>query len=398
MIIVAVFVTLLFILLILDIEMTNRTLYLIIIPYFIISSMFSYLLHFILENKSYRDQLESEERYKRLVENHPDGILIHEKGIILYTNNTINEMLGYEEGHGIGKSILEFSHPSTHQTIKNRQKEAYSPKTMSQDLIEVELLHKDGSSVFVESKAIVCQYNNKKCVQLVLRDISERKKAEELLIVSDKLAVVGQLAAGIAHEIRNPLTSIKGFMQIMKESTYSSNYYDVILSELDRINQVTNDFLILAKPQAKNLRLYDLQSILQDITTLLRPEAVMHNVDIQLRNEGIETLVLCDVNELKQAFINIIKNSIEAMPTGGTTYIQQVFEEDKIVLTIRDTGVGIPKERMSNIGQPFYTLKEKGTGLGLMTTMRIIENHQGVFQIQSEEGKGTTVTVVFPCP
>ncbi|WP_456275081.1 ATP-binding protein [Bacillus sp. AK128] len=393
--IVSAFIILLILLLILDINITNQTLYLVIIPYFFISSMFSYLLHSFLENKSLQKQKESDERYKTLVENHPDGILIHHNGTILYGNPSMYRLLGYEYGSATGKSILEFTHPSTHDLIKKRQQEAYGGKKKHLDLLEIELIHKSGAPVYIESKAILCYYNELKCVQLVLRDISERKRTEELLMVSDKLAVVGQLAAGIAHEIRNPLTSIKGFIQVMRESTHSPVYYDVILSELDRLNQVTNDFLILAKPQAKNFRTSDLKKIIKEIITLLQPEALLHKVMIELKTDLDEIPLLCDVNELKQAFINIFKNSIDAMQEGGVIQINLKEEEGGIKATIRDTGVGIPKDRLPNIGQPFYTLKEKGTGLGLMTTIKIIENHGGSFQIQSEEHKGTTVTIRF---
>lgn len=352
----------------------------------------------ILENKSIQKQQESDERYKTLVENHPDGIIIHDQGTILYANPAIYQLLGYELGSAIGLSILDFTNPTKHEMIRSRQKEAYAQKSdILFEMIEIELIHKDGTPIFVESKAIICQYNHRRCVQLVIRDISERKNSEELLRVSDKLAVVGQLAAGIAHEIRNPLTSIKGFVQVMRESKSSSTqYYDVILTEIDRINQVTSDFLILAKPQAKNLKQSNLLNILTDITNLLHPEALLHNVQLQLHDENREILLLCDTNELKQAFINIIKNSMEAMPLGGKVDISTFKTDSEIRLTIQDTGSGIPKELLPNIGQPFYTLKERGTGLGLVTTIRIIESHGGTLNIHSEEGIGTTVTILFP--
>ncbi|WP_239585978.1 ATP-binding protein [Bacillus mesophilus] len=395
--IVSAFILLLFLLLLFDIEITNQTLYLVIIPYFFISSMCSYILHSILENKSLQKQQESEERYKNLVENHPDGILIHHNGIILYANPAMYQLLGYEYGTATGDSILKYAHPSTHEIIARRQEEAYrGNENACYDLLEIELIHSSGRPLYVESKAILCYYNQLKCVQLVLRDISERKKTEELLMVSDKLAVVGQLAAGIAHEIRNPLTSIKGFIQVMRESAHSTLYYDVILSELDRLNQVTNDFLILAKPQAKDFRRFDLNKIISEIITLLKPEALLHQVDINLHTVNQEVTVLCDVNELKQAFINILKNSTEAITNGGTIDVTVELVNEVTKVSIQDNGVGIPKDRLHNIGQPFYTLKEKGTGLGLMTTIKIIENHNGIFRIHSEENKGTTVIVEFP--
>ncbi|KAA0549935.1 PAS domain S-box protein [Bacillus sp. BGMRC 2118] len=395
--IVAAFITLLILLLVFDIEMSNQFLYLVIIPYFIISSMFSMVLHSILEKKSNKDRVESEERYKLLIENHPDGVIIHYKGTILYANPAIYEMLGHPYGSATGKSLFQFSHPSTHEKIHERQREAYSAESKIQDIIEVELIHQNGSSIFAESKAIGCMYNNKKCVQLVVRDVTEKKKAEEMLKASDRLAVVGQLAAGIAHEIRNPLTSIKGFVQVMKESHSNSEYYDVILSELDRINEVTNDFLFLAKPKQAHYKESLLYPIILNIATLLSAEALYYNIQMDIHNKTThDVYILCEENELKQAFINIVKNSIEAMPKGGKIVISMRLNRDHIEVKFEDNGMGIPKEKMPHIGQPFYTLKETGTGLGVMTTMKIIENHHGTFSLQSEEGKGTQIIVTFP--
>ncbi len=385
-------------LLLFKIEYTQTSLLFFIIPYAILTGISMYLLISLFRTRDIiKQNIESEERYKKLIDHHPDGIVIHEQGRVVYANSSALMYLGYNTSDVLGREILDFVHPSGHDKILKRGIEIYSTKKdVMFDLSEYELICSDGSSFFVESKAIVCQFNNKRCVQLVLRDINDRKKQEELLKVSDKLAVVGQLAAGIAHEIRNPLTSIKGFMQMMKEATDSPFYYDIILGEINRIHQVTNDFLILAKPQAKDFSIFDLNQILKDTITLMQPEALLHNVSCSF-HQGKQILSLeCNQNEIKQVYINIIKNSIEAMPNGGTLTIRSSLERNKIVTIIEDTGIGIPQDRLINIGQPFYTLKEKGTGLGLMTTIKIIERHKGTFDINSTEGKGTIVTIEFP--
>ncbi|MFE8699640.1 ATP-binding protein [Cytobacillus sp. FJAT-54145] len=369
-----------------------------IILFYIFSSISTYLIVSYFRKKEINKRnYESEQRYKRLIDHHPDGIVIHEKGRIVYANSVAVEYLGYSEEEVLGKTLIDFTHPSGHATIIEREKEIYSTdEDIVLNLNEYELIAKDGSSVFVESKAIICQFNDKRCVQLVIRNITEKKKQEEQLKLSEKLAVVGQIAAGIAHEIRNPLTSIKGFIQMMEESAKNPTYYKVIMAEIDRINQVTNDFLILAKPQASNLKVCNVTKILNDVITLMQPEALLHHVICSFNHSNIEHLLLCDKNELKQVFINIIKNSIEATPHGGQISISCKQIDGKLQILIEDTGTGIPKNRLPHIGQPFYTLKEKGTGLGLMTSIKIIEKHQGTFQIESTEGKGTTVTLTFP--
>ncbi|QOR64678.1 PAS domain S-box protein [Cytobacillus suaedae] len=372
--------------------------YIFLLSYLLILFTSLYLsFSYYRSKREIKRRIESEERYKQLIDNHPDGIVIHEKGVILYVNPIALSYTGYEEHEVIGRSLLEFAHASQHEKIKLREQKIYtSPEEISLDLSEYELISKDGTSTFVESKAIVCQFNNKRCVQLVLRNINDRRKQEELLKASEKLAVVGQIAAGIAHEIRNPLTSIKGFIQMMGEDSKNEHYYDVLMSEIDRINQVTNDFLILAKPQAQNFKVHPVNHIVSEVILLMQPEALLHDVEFTYLPYDEELQLLCDRNELKQVFINIIKNSIEAMPLGGFITIHTFPIENKVQIEITDSGIGIPKERIVNIGQPFYTLKEKGTGLGLMTTIKIIEKHHGTFQLQSEEGKGTTVTIDFP--
>ncbi|WP_374723109.1 ATP-binding protein [Peribacillus tepidiphilus] len=381
-----------------NLHVTDHSLYVFLLIYFVYSSFCLYVIvSYFREKEIIRRNMEREIRYKKLIDQHPDGIVMHEKGRIIYANSVALNLVGYHENEVIGKTLLDFTHPSGHERILKRQKDIYSStEEIMLDLCEYELITKNGSSCFVESKAIVCQFNDKRCVQLVLRDITERKKQEERLKVSDKLAVVGQIAAGIAHEIRNPLTSIKGFIQIMRESSQNPFYYDVIMDEIDRINQVTNDFLILAKPHAQDFRLDDFTKILDDVVHLLQPEALLHNVEFIFQPMNDKHFLLCDRNELKQVFINIFKNSIEAMPNGGQIKLNCSPNNDRLRVTIEDTGIGIPKNQLPNIGQPFYTLKEKGTGLGLMTTMKIIEKHKGTFDIESMEGRGTIVTIEFP--
>ncbi|SDN70071.1 PAS domain S-box-containing protein [Paenibacillus sp. yr247] len=233
---------------------------------------------------------------------------------------------------------------------------------------------------------------------VTLRDITANKNAEELLINSEKLSVAGQLAAGIAHEIRNPITAIKGFMQLLK-SGYSEKqlYYDIMSSEIERIEMILSELLILAKPQLVHSERKDIRILLAQVTTLLDTHAIINNVQIVTEFEPGITHILCDENQLKQVCINFIKNAIEAMPQGGTVVIQlKSKSEDTILLRFIDHGCGIPEHILSKLGQPFYTTKEKGTGLGFMVSKKIIENHNGTVNVFSKENEGTTIEVRLP--
>jgi two-component system, sporulation sensor kinase A len=235
---------------------------------------------------------------------------------------------------------------------------------------------------------------------LMAKDITESKKTQEMLLQSEKLSIAGQLAAGVAHEIRNPLTALKGFVQLMKLGQgCQEKYLDVMASELDRIEMIVSELLVLAKPQAMTFKRKEIVPILEEVLTLSGTQAILHNVHIVSDFADILPALDCDNNQLKQVFINFIKNAIEAMSRGGELRIEaHVHGENCVRIRFADQGTGIPKEHLKRLGEPFYTTKTKGTGLGLMVSKKIIENHQGRLEIASELGVGTTVDVYLPIP
>jgi PAS domain S-box-containing protein len=229
-------------------------------------------------------------------------------------------------------------------------------------------------------------------------DITQLKRTEELLQKSEKLAVVGELAAGLAHEIRNPLTTLKGFTQLIESQNGHANktYIDLMLSELERIEMITNEFMAVAKPQAIKFQEHDLIELTKQVVSFSAAQALLKNVDIIERFDDIKATLICEGNQIKQVLINLIKNAIEAMPNGGKLEICVEQVENNLQIKIKDSGIGIPKEILPKLGEPFYTLKEKGTGLGLMVSFRIIESHKGTISFESEENEGTTVIITLP--
>ncbi|WP_404428685.1 ATP-binding protein [Sutcliffiella horikoshii] len=251
------------------------------------------------------------------------------------------------------------------------------------DVIKVPLFHGDG---------------RRKALVTIGRDISSLKKTEQLLVTKEKLSVVGELSAGIAHEIKNPLTSIKGFIQLIQRSGKANkNHVEMVLSEIDRINDIVSELLVLSKPQTKELTLIPILEVLQYVIKLVGNEATINNISFSIKDIGHNMMVRGDKNNLKQVFINLIKNSMEAMPNGGTIMITGLPETDgRKSIQVKDDGIGISSSNMDNIGNPFFTSKEKGMGLGLTITKKIIEEHQGTIRIDSKEGNGTTVTIDLP--
>ncbi|MDF2814812.1 MAG: sensory box protein [Paenibacillus sp.] len=251
------------------------------------------------------------------------------------------------------------------------------------DIIKVPIYHTDG---------------RRKGLAVIGRDITELKKTEELLRKTEKLAVVGQLAAGIAHDIRNPLTTLKGFLSLLKSQTMDKDswYLEVMLSEIEQMEWITTQFLTVAKPQALKFEKKNLEVVIRQVSSFLYPLATMHNVQISIKSDSGALLIECEENQIKQVFINVIKNAIEAMPQGGQIEIIIKHNTDSVSVRVDDHGSGIPQDRIPHLGEPFYSLKEKGTGLGLMICYKIIKEHQGTIQIASEVGRGTTVEIVLP--
>ncbi len=235
-------------------------------------------------------------------------------------------------------------------------------------------------------------------IMIIVRDITERKKTEELLNKSDTLAAIGQLAAGVAHEVRNPLTVIKGFIQLFQiNKEDQEKYFDLMLSEIERIEAILQEFLSIAKTDEISTEKKNIYQIFKNVVSLMNTKVIMTNIQVELYTNSKDIIIECSENQLKQVFINILQNSIEAMPDGGEISIHiKEIGKDGIIISVIDKGIGIPEERIKRLGEPFYSTKEKGTGIGLMLSYKIIESHQGNISIMSEVGVGTTVTIYLP--
>ena len=350
--------------------------------------------------KFYMERMEeSEKNYKILIETIPDAILIYSQNIIIYTNEAGTNMLGGQKKEDIlGKSIYHFINPQYQELAKKRLKQL-SEKEKLINHVEQKIVRLDQKNIFVEVSSRLIIFEGKESILSIFKDVTNKKEETEgLLQKSEKLALVGQLAAGIAHEIRNPLTSIKGFIQLFK-AKYTSDevHFNLVLAELERINLIVSEFLVLAKPTAVEFKDKEIKILLNDVVTLINTHAIMNNVQIFVEFESEISTIVCEENQLKQVFINILKNSIEAMPNGGIIDIKvKAIEKDKISISFIDQGTGIPEDRIPKLGEPFYTTKEKGTGLGLMTSYKIIENHDGRLKISSKINEGTKVEVILP--
>ncbi|SEM75803.1 two-component system, sporulation sensor kinase A [Mesobacillus persicus] len=226
--------------------------------------------------------------------------------------------------------------------------------------------------------------------------ILERTQTHEDLLNSEKLSVSSQLAAGIAHEVRNPITSIKGFLQLMKAEVQHSDYFKIVEGEIEKIEVVLSELLVLANPNDANFKNENLKSLIENVKTLFHTQAISNNIKIDVSYDFENGILLCDRNQIKQVFINLIKNAFESMPDGGTLTIESKHYNDKnIKISIKDTGIGMPQEIVKKMGQPFFTTKEGRIGLGVMLSKQIIKNHNGSVQFWSDTN-GTSVEIILP--
>jgi len=337
-----------------------------------------------------------EEQYRTLVEHSPDAILVGVEGKIVYANETAVKLLGAgSKDELLATEPIRLVHPDYQAAALERKKIVENQGVA--ELTEFKYIRVDGKEIEVEVKSLPTLYADKPAVHTIVRDISTRKQTQAQLEQSEKLAIAGQLAAGIAHEIRNPLTALKGFLKLMKNGqAYKPQYLDIMSEELIRMERILNELLTLAKPQSAYFAAKEIASVARDVVRLLEPQAMLRNVEIRCEMPEAPLVVRCDENHLKQAFINVLKNAVEASPDGAEIVVAVVADGGEAHVRFSDRGCGIPEEQLPFVGQPFFTTKDRGTGLGLSVSYRIVESHGGRVTVVSRVNEGTTFCVALP--
>jgi two-component system, sporulation sensor kinase E len=241
---------------------------------------------------------------------------------------------------------------------------------------------------------------------LILEDITERRNHEARLRRAESLASLTTLAAGVAHEIKNPLGSMGIHIQLMQRAlnrgTAERDFYDehlqIVNEEIERLNGIIVDFLFAVRPMDTSLRKQDLNTVVRDTLEFIEPECESLSIEVQAKLKMDLPDILIDEKFIKQALLNLIKNAMAAMPQGGRLTISTELKGESVVLILEDNGIGIDEENMSKIFEPYFTTKEFGSGLGLTVVYKIIKEHNGEISLNSKAGKGTSFYVSFPVP
>ncbi|MDV2682831.1 ATP-binding protein [Alkalihalophilus lindianensis] len=332
--------------------------------------------------------------YRKLLQEIPVALLITKGETLCYANvEAMQDLVLSEIDFKKNKRIFDVLHIQDKEVEKEWMRVLHSNIDMT--IKEVNVTLHTGQKKTYRLKSIPTWYGGEEASIHTFIDLTQSKEYENHLIRSEKLNIAGQIAAGIAHEIKNPLTSIKGFYHLIKTGLVKDHFYKIIDDELDRIEQIANEFLILAKPHLEANSIHAIDQIIEEVKTLLETQAIMKGIEITTTYDDSPLLVDCEETKIKQLFVNLIKNSLEAM-NHGHIEIKVKKREDDVEVKVIDDGHGISADDLRKINEPFFTTKKAGTGLGLLICDKIINSHGGSKCIESEEGVGTTYTVRFP--
>lgn len=364
-----------------------------------VNLMSSNLQQYTDQIKDHAEELRSMKEYlESFVGNTSDAIHVTDlKGCVLTVNKAFEAMFGWQASDLAG---MRLDNVPAELEAEASDIEARVLRGEPVADFETTRLGKDGNPIdlSITVSGIRDKYGEIISIATISRNITARKHSEEVIRRAEKLSIIGQLAAGVAHEIRNPLTTLHGFVQLMKLKPLSPAHIDIMMSELDRINFIVSEFLVLSKPQVSRYRTADLKEIVTDLLLFLDSQANMSNVQFETSfPESPVPELICEPNQLKQVFLNILKNAMEAMAGGGVIRIELLHQPgESLTVKVTDEGCGIASEELHRLGEPFFTKKSSGNGLGLMVSQQIISNHKGTLTFRSELGVGTSVEVRLP--
>jgi two-component system, LuxR family, sensor kinase FixL len=349
--------------------------------------------------------------FQALLEAAPDAIVIVDtEGRIVLANGQVERLFGYLRAELIGQ-FVDVLLPEQLRTRHSQHRSDYfaAPRTRPMGIgIELLARRKDGSTFPVEISLSTLPTDHGMLATSIIRDITVQRQqmtdrlsaAEAAVLQAARLAAVGQLAASVAHEINNPLYAARNALYLIEdelpEELRKSPFLGIARDELARIASIIEHMRDFYRPTRSELALHDLNHLLEETLTI---------ASLNMRHAAIQVLftpaiglqpVLCNSDQLRQVFLNLMLNAIDAMPNGGTLTVHTTTQANILTIEITDTGIGIPEALRDRLFEPFFTNKPNGTGLGLSISAHIVTQHGGQIEVESKEGHGTTFRVVLP--
>ncbi|MBP1760636.1 MAG: domain S-box [Firmicutes bacterium] len=344
------------------------------------------------------DLVQSEDRFYKIFNLNPDMIAIinMKDDTYIEINQAALDVYGFTREEVIGRNAVQImtiepDNSSYHHFIEQLKLVGIVKN------FELTTRSKTGKIIKIMISSVLINLDGKQCRLSILKDISERKRYEKEIARLDRLNLVGKMAASIGHEIRNPMTSVRGFLQMFSAQENSEEkkiYYDLMIEELDRANAIITEFLNLAKDKTADLRPQSLGLIIARIRPMIEAEALMRDKHVRII-EGNDIQLLLDENEIRQMVLNLVRNGLDAMSSGGTVTIITEETEREVILCIADQGCGIDSDIIELIGTPFVSSKDNGVGLGMAVCYSIAARHGA--RIEFETGsEGTAFRIYFP--
>lgn len=336
----------------------------------------------------------SEEQFRLIFENSIDGILLTiSDGSVLLANHAAYRIFGFtpENIFEVGKfSLFDSDDPNFLPALKALRKTGKFKG-------ELTLLRRDGTKFQGELRSNRFKDSSERSLNcIIISDVTERRRVEKEKAKLDRFCLIGEMAAGIAHEIRNPMTSIRGYLQILKSKKELAEYLDIfqtMIGEVDSANSTISEYLYLAKNMSVDLKLVDLNNVLEEFCLAISDDLARNNLKINFQPGEIPNLLL-DSMQIKQMAANLIQNGFEASPPGGCVILKTFLEDDRVILQVSDQGNGIAPEIREKIGMPFFTTKDYKKGLGLAACFSISMRHNAHMEIETGPA-GTIVSVSF---
>ena len=329
------------------------------------------------------------------VEQSPSMVIIADTtGKIEYVNNSFCRIAGYDFSEVKGKYLRDYNGQASGDFM-HIWKDIEAGKEWKG---EIDNQKKTGDSYWEYASFFPLRDADGTVTHFLkfAEDISERKQMERDMAKLDRLNMVGEMAASIGHEIRNPMTTVRGFLQMLggkEECRHYKEYYDLMIQELDRANSIITEYLSLAKNKPVDYQLHNLNTIVMTLYPLLSADAINSDMYVQMETEPIPEFAV-DEKEIRQLILNLVRNGLESMQPGGKLIISTFPEGDDVVLSVRDQGHGISPDILEQIGTPFFTTKENGTGLGLAVCYSIASRHNATVKVETGT-EGTLFTIVF---
>ncbi|WP_186669361.1 nitrogen regulation protein NR(II) [Sporosarcina sp. BP05] len=351
------------------------------------------------ENKKLDVLLTSRESYLDLfIEHSEDAIVMFDLDQnIAAINPAFEKMYGWKREECIGRSPRLFPLSEDAMTSERTQN---LMDGKSYHFLRTKEMRKDGTIFDAELTLAPIYDVEKKLVatSFIARDITLKIQAEQLKIETEKLKAIGEIAASVAHEVRNPMTSISGFVQIMNNdpSNPYRAYTEIMYSEINRVDLIVSEFLVLSKPNLKNSTEFYIEKSLRDIVSIFETEFINRSIFFDVQIPENNAIFKGNEDGMKQVFMNVLKNSYEAIEKNGMITIIVTFQDEVVSILIRDNGPGMDPETIKNLFEPFYTTKTEGTGLGMLITKKIIVDQGGTITVNSKKNHGTETTIILP--